>query len=70
MSLHEDVLALQVEDLDAAGSRCAKPVPVGREDEGVDNVTGLERIEVLALVEVPKHGNTILATGRGQGTVG
>jgi hypothetical protein len=29
----------------------------------VDLVTGVEGVEVLGLVEIPEHGNTILATG-------
>ena len=56
-------LALKVEDLDARCSCRAEPVAVGREDKGIDNVTGLERVQVLALVEVPEHGDTVLAAG-------
>ena len=62
-------LALKVEDLDAGCGRCAKPVAVGGEDEGVDDVAGLERVEVLALVEVPEHGDAVLATGGRERTI-
>ena len=55
-------LALRVEDLDARGGRRAEPVTVGGEDEGVDDVTSLERVKVLALVQVPQHGDAILTT--------
>ena len=34
----------------------------GREDKSIDDVAGLERIEVLALVEVPEHCDTVLAS--------
>jgi len=68
--LGNNLLALEIEDLDAARSRCAEPVAVGREDERIDNVTGLERVEMLALVEVPEHCDTVLATGRGKRAVG
>ena len=54
-------LALEIEDFDAGGCCCAEPVAVGGEDEGVDDVTGLEGVEVLALVEVPKHGDAVLS---------
>ena len=64
------LLALEIEDLDAAGSGSTKPVTVGGEDEGVDDVTSFERVEVLALVEVPEHGDTVLATGGSERTVG
>lgn len=63
------LLALKVEDLDARCGRRAEPVAVGREDKGVDDVAGLERVEMLALVEVPEHGDTVLATGRRKGAI-
>ena len=63
-------LLLEVEDGDAAAGGGAEPVAVGREDEGVDLVTGLEGVEVLGLVEVPEHGGTVLATGSAEGSVG
>jgi hypothetical protein len=63
-------LGLEVEDLDRRGGGGTEPVSVGGEDEGVDNVSGLEGVEVLALVEVPKHGDTILSTGGGEGSIG
>ena len=66
----EDSLRLEVEDLDRRSGGGAEPVPVGGEDERVDNVAGLERVEVLALVEVPKHGDAVLATGGGEGSIG
>ena len=63
-------LALKIEDFDAGGCCCAKPVAVGGEDEGVDDVTSLEGVEVLALVEVPKHGDAVLSAGGSERTVG
>ena len=56
------VLGLQVEDLDAGRGRGAEPVAVGGEDEGVDGITSFQRVEMLAIVQVPKHGDTILST--------
>ena len=64
------LLALKVKDLDAGCSCRAEPVAVGGEDECIDNITCLQRVEVLALVEVPKHGYTILATRRCEGAIG
>ena len=43
--------------------------PVGREDESVDDISSLERVEVLALVQVPEHGDSILSTGSAEGTI-
>ena len=63
-------LGFQVEDLDAGGGGGAEPVPVRAEDEGVDDVTSLERVEVLALVKVPKHGDAVLAAGGSKRTIG
>lgn len=49
LELVNDALGLEVEDLDARGSGSAEPVSVGGEDESVDSVTSLERVEVLAV---------------------
>lgn len=62
MSKVSDILALQIEDFNTAGSGSAQPVTVWGKDEGVDDVTCLKGVEVLALIQVPKHGDTILAT--------
>ena len=65
-----DLLALEVEDFDTAGGGSAEPVAIGREDEGVDNVTGFEGVEVLALVQVPEHSDTVLTARGGKRTIG
>ncbi len=64
------VLALKVEDLDARCGSSAEPVAVGGEDEGVDDIAGLERVQVLALIQVPEHGDTVLAAGGCERTIG
>ncbi len=53
---------------EAVGS--AEPVTVGGEDESVDSVTGLERVEVLAVRELPEHGDAVLASGGAERTIG
>jgi len=63
-------LLLEVEDDDRAGGGSAQPVAVGGEDESVDLVVGVERVQVLALVKIPEHGSTVLATGGTEGSVG
>lgn len=70
LELVDLALLLEVEDGDAGGSGGAEPVAVGGEDKGVDLVTGVEGVEVLGLVEVPEHGDTVLATGGAEGTIG
>jgi len=64
-----DPLALEVKNFDAASSSGTQPVPVGREDKCVDDVTSLQRVEVFAFVEVPEHGDTVFATRRCQRAV-
>jgi len=54
-------LLLQIKDNDAAGSSSAEPVAVRREDEGVDLITSVQRVEVLGLVQIPQHCGAILA---------
>lgn len=63
-------LLLEIEDNDAAGSSSAEPVAVGGEDKSVDLVVGVERVQVLGLVEIPEHGSTVLATGSAERAVG
>mmetsp|Transcript_13390 Transcript_13390/g.26055 ORF Transcript_13390/g.26055 Transcript_13390/m.26055 type:complete len:216 (-) Transcript_13390:369-1016(-) len=64
--LVHDELGLEVPNLDAGVGRGAKPVAVRREDHRVDDVAALERIQMLALVQVPEHGSAILAARRAQ----
>jgi hypothetical protein len=70
LSEEERTRTNKVEDLDARGGSGTEPVSVGGEDKGVDDVSGLERVEVLAVVEVPEHGDAILSSGSGERTVG
>ena len=70
LELIDDALGLEIEDLDARGGGSAEPVAVGREDESVDSVTSLERVEVLAVGKLPKHGDTVLATGGAERSIG
>ena len=58
----DDILGLKVKDLNARCGGSAQPVSVGRKDKSIDNVAGFERVEVLALVEVPEHCDTVLAS--------
>ena len=37
-------------------------LPVGGEGEGVDGVSVVEGVQMLAVVEVPQHGLSVLAT--------
>lgn len=64
------VLGFQVPNLDSRFSSSAQPVAVGREAEGIDNGTGFQRVQVLSVVQVPEHGDTVLATGSAERTVG
>jgi hypothetical protein len=70
LKLINDALALQIPDLDGRFGSSAEPVPVGAEDQRVDDVTSIKRVKVLALVEIPEHGNTVLSSGGTEGTVG
>merc|ERR1712078_568584 len=70
LELVDDDLALQIPDLDRERGGGAEPVAVRREDERVDDVARVERIQTLALVEVPEHGRAVLAAGRAERAVG
>jgi hypothetical protein len=63
-------LGLEIPDLDARSGGSAEPVTVRREHKGVDNVTSLERVQVLRVVKIPEHDNTVLTTGSAERTIG
>ena len=63
------VLAFQVPDFDAWTSSSTKPVSVGGEHETVDGVGVIKSVQVLAVIQVPQHSLSILATRSTQGTV-
>lgn len=64
-------LGFQVPDLDARRGGSAEPVTVGREDQGIDNVItlALQRIQVLALIQIPEHGNAVTSTRGAERTI-
>lgn len=70
LELVDLALLLKVEDDDAAGGSSAQPVAVGREDKGMDLVVGVERVQVLALIKIPQHRGTVLATRGAQRSIG
>lgn len=67
--LVNDRLAFQVKDLDAAGGGSAEPVTGRAEDKSVDHIAGLERVEVLAVRQLPQHCDTVLAARGAQRAV-
>ena len=68
--LVNNALALEIPDLNSGLGGSAEPVPVGTEDQGVDDIASIKRVEVLPLVEVPEHGDSVLAARGAEGTVG
>ena len=72
LELIDNRLGLQIPDLDAGGSGSAQPVTVGGEDQSVDDIItlALQGVQVLALVQVPEHGDTITSTRGAERTIG
>lgn len=63
-------LVLQVPN-DNRRARCdAQPVAVGREAKRINNVRMVERVQMFAVVQVPKHRLVVLAAAGAQRTVG
>lgn len=58
---HQDMIVMAAyPDLDAGASGSTQPVAVGAEAEGIDGVTAVQGVKVLAFVQVPQHGLTVL----------
>jgi len=62
-------LALEIPDFDPWSKSGAEPVAVWREAEGGDDVVVVKGVQVLAVVQVPKHRFAVLATRCAEGTV-
>lgn len=62
-------LAFKIPDLDGRSGSGAKPVSVGGEAQGIDDVGVIQSVQPLVVVQVPQHGLAVLATGGTQGTV-
>ena len=43
--------------------------PVGAKGEGVDSISMVQGVEVLAIIEVPQHGLGVLAAAGAEGAV-
>ena len=68
-SVHNN-LAFQIPNLDAFVRGGAEPVPIGRKDEGMDDFTGIQRVQPLALVQIPQHGGAVFAPRGAETAVG
>lgn len=67
--LVDNGLGLEIPNLDTRVGRSAQPVAVRGEAKRMDDIVGLKGVQMLALLQIPKHGNTIFATGGAQRTV-
>lgn len=63
-------LFLEIKDDDRASRGGAQPVAIGREGERMHLVAGVQRVEVLGLVEIPEHGRTVFPAGRAKRAIG
>jgi len=63
------LLSLKIPDLDSTVSSSTEPVSGWAENEGVDGVVGIEGVEVLSFIEVPKSGSSVSASRSAEGSV-
>jgi len=57
-------------DFDAGAGSSAQPVAVGAEAESIDGITTtVQGVQVLAFIEVPEHGLSVLTTRRTEWTI-
>lgn len=69
LELIHNSLRLQIPNLDDTLSGSAQPVTVGTEAQGVDDVPSIQRVETLALCQIPEHGGAVLASRGAEGTI-
>jgi hypothetical protein len=62
LQVNNKALGFKIPDLDTLGGGSAQPIPVGGEDQGVDDITSLQDVKALALSQVPKHGGSIFTS--------
>lgn len=62
-------LAKEIPNLNARISGSTQPVAVGGEGQAVDNITSLQRVQVLRIIQVPKHDSSILTSGGAESTI-
>jgi len=63
-------LVFKIPDLNRCLGGSTEPVSGGREDQRVDDISGIHGVKVLAFVEVPETGGTVLAAGSAERAVG
>jgi len=64
-----NLLALKIKDFNTAGSGRTEPVSIGREYKCVYNIPRFEGVEVFPLIQIPEHGDAILAPRSSQRTI-
>ena len=64
-----NVLRFKIPDLDGVLCGCAEPVAVGREAERVDDGARVQRVQPLALSQVPQQGSMVFPSGGAQRTI-
>jgi len=64
------LFGFKIPDHDSGGSSSAQPITDGRKAQSVDDITSFQRRKVVAQVEVPEHGSTVLATRSTQRAIG
>lgn len=70
LDILDDGLAFQIENLDATCSSSTQPITGGAENQSIDNISSLKRVQVFAISQFPQHGDTILTTRGAQRSIG
>jgi len=63
-------LGLEIPDLDTVSGSSTEPVTVGREGKSVDERSSFEGVEMLGIVQIPEHDNTVLTSRGTERTIG
>jgi hypothetical protein len=63
-------LGLEIPDLDTSRGSSTEPVTVRGESKSMDKRSSFKRVEMLGIIKIPEHDNTILTGGSTERTIG
>jgi hypothetical protein len=68
-SIHHN-LGLKIPNLNLLIRSSAQPITVGRETKRMNNLTRIQGVKTLSLIQIPKHGSSVLSSRSTERSIG